>query len=78
MGLRRRFEPDPRVLRLIETYGASTVGREYALDGDAMRRYASGISQRTTKWWIEVNCEAVARDLRAGGGARGGHPLEVA
>jgi hypothetical protein len=59
----RRFEPAPRVLALIERYGAVRVGLMYGLDGDALRRYAAGVSQRATRWWIEVNAGTVERDL---------------
>jgi len=60
-----RFEPDPRVLAMIERYGAVRVGLMFGLDGDALRRYAAGVSQRATRWWIEVNAETVERDLIA-------------
>ncbi len=59
----RRFEPDPRVLAMVERYGATRVGLMYGLDGDAMRRYAAGVSQRATRWWIELHTETVAHDL---------------
>ena len=50
---------------MVERYGAVRVGLMYGLDGDAMRRYAAGVSQRATRWWIEVNAETVERDLVA-------------
>jgi hypothetical protein len=62
----RRFEPDPDVVALVEKHGASRVGLAYALDADAMRRYLAGVSQRTTRWWIEINRDAVERELRQG------------
>jgi len=50
---------------MIERYGAPRVGLMYGLDGDALRRYAAGVSQRTTRWWIELHTETVERDLIA-------------
>jgi hypothetical protein len=61
----RRFAPDPSVLALVERYGAPRVGIAYGLDGDAIRRYQAGASQRATRWWIECNATAVERDLAA-------------
>lgn len=62
----RRFDPDPRVVGMVERHGAARVGRLFALDGDALRRYAAGVSQRTTQWWIELNAETVERELAEG------------
>lgn len=61
----RRFEPDPRIVRLVEQYGAARVGLMYGMNGDAVRRYLDGASQRSTRWWFEMNLETVARDLGA-------------
>ncbi len=52
---------------MVERYGAARVGRMFGLDGDSLRRYAAGVSQRTTRWWIEIHAETVERDLLAEG-----------
>lgn len=60
---RSRFRPDPRVLALVQRYGAPRVGLMFGLDADVIRRYGDGASQRTTQWWIESHLETVERDL---------------
>jgi hypothetical protein len=59
----RRFVPDSRVATLIERYGATRVAKLLAIDADSLRRYAEGVSQRATRWWIECHLEPVAREL---------------
>jgi len=61
----RKFDPDPRVLSMIERFGAPRVGLMYGLDGDSLRRYAAGVSRRANRWWIELHAETVERDLIA-------------
>ena len=62
---RGRYVPDPRVVALVERFGAVRVGTMFGLDVDVMRRYLDGSSQRTTRWWIETHAERVERDMLA-------------
>jgi hypothetical protein len=65
MSQNRKFEPDPRILSIIQRFGLRETARMYALDPESLRRYAGGTCQRTTRWWFELNVEVVERDLIA-------------
>lgn len=58
-----QYEPDPRIVYLVEHHGASKVGTAFALDGDSIRRYIAGVSKRTNRWWLEAHVHVVWREF---------------